>query len=112
MSHREQTSYVLDILQLSQKFDIIATRDDVSNGKPDPEIYQLIAMKLKSEHENCLVIEDSPAGIEAVLSAGMHCIAVTNELTRDQVHASGLLNSHQIIDHLPSLLETVKSFIS
>jgi HAD superfamily hydrolase (TIGR01549 family) len=112
MSHREQTKYVLEDLQIHKYFNFIATRDDVSHGKPNPEIYHLIAMKMQIVPENCLVIEDSPAGITAALDAGMHCIAVTNELTMDQVHTSGLLNSNQIVDHLPSLIDTVKSFIS
>ena len=112
MSHREQTQYVLEALQIQKYFNFIATRDDISHGKPNPEIYHLIALKMKILPENCLVIEDSPAGITAALNARMHCIAVTNELTMDQVHSNNLLNSNQIVDHLPSLIDTVKAFIS
>ena len=43
MSHCAQTSRVLQIFHLGKKFNFIATRDDVALGKPDPEIYTLVA---------------------------------------------------------------------
>ena len=46
MSYCEQAQRVLDILGLSETFDFVASRDDVENGKPDPEIYLMVAEKL------------------------------------------------------------------
>ena len=79
MSHCEQATLVLDTLQLKEQFDFVATRDDVSNGKPDPEIYQLVAAELGSDPSECLVIEDSPAGVKAAHAAGMSCIGVPSD---------------------------------
>ena len=57
------------------KFDIpcdhIVSIDDVSNGKPDPEIFLLAAARLGVDPSNCVVIEDSEIGIEAAVRAGM-----------------------------------------
>jgi len=50
--------------------------DDVSRGKPDPEPYELGARKLGLEPSECLVIEDSPAGIKAGKAAGCKTLAV------------------------------------
>ena len=106
MSHCAQTSRVLQILHLRKKFDFIATRDDVALGKPDPEIYTLVARELGVSADECLVIEDSATGIKAALAAGMRCIAVTTKFTRTAVHASGLLDDPWIVD-TPSDLQTV-----
>lgn len=56
--------------------DIMITADDVHNGKPDPEPYQAAAELMHVPAGRCVVIEDSPAGIEAAHQAGMRSIAV------------------------------------
>jgi sugar-phosphatase len=56
---------------------IMITSDDVSQGKPDPEGYLKAATQLGFQPEQCLVIEDSIAGIKAARAAGMAVIAVT-----------------------------------
>ena len=55
---------------------IIVTAEDVINGKPDPEPFLLAANKLGVPAEQCVVIEDSPAGIAAANAAGMCSLAV------------------------------------
>jgi beta-phosphoglucomutase len=106
MSTCQQVQRVLDILDLSGGFDFVAGRDDVEHGKPDPEIYRLVASELAVPQGNCLVVEDSPAGIQAALAAGMKCIAVTTPFTRAAVHAGQLLEPHWIVDD-PALLPSV-----
>lgn len=106
MSHREQASRVLDILNLTICFDFIATRDDVEKGKPDPEIYHLVASSLEVEPEQCLVFEDSVSGVTAALAAGMHVIAVSTPFTRDKLDQANLLPSEQLV-HDPRMLQDV-----
>jgi sugar-phosphatase len=55
---------------------IMITADDVVNGKPDPEPYLAASKQMHIPPERCVVIEDSPAGIEAAHMAGMRAIAV------------------------------------
>jgi beta-phosphoglucomutase-like phosphatase (HAD superfamily) len=94
------------------EFDFIATRDDVNAGKPDPEIYLLVAREFSLEPGNCLVIEDSPSGVKAALAAGMQCIAVTTEFTRKNIHASNLLEKQWIVDDPANLKTVAKQNIS
>ena len=103
MSHCSQTQRVLKLVGLSHAFDFVATRDDVEHGKPDPEIYLLVARELDVLPHECLVVEDSPAGVKAALNAGMYVAAVSTPLTGDLLHASGLLAPEHIVDD-PSLL--------
>jgi len=68
MSHCLQAMRILKILKIEKDFDFIATGDDVENGKPDPQIYLLVAKELKVLPAEALVIEDSPAGAKAAPS--------------------------------------------
>ena len=111
MSHCTQTQRVLEILDLTRDFDFIATRDDVEHGKPDPEIYTLVATELDIPVSQCLVIEDSPAGVQAALKAGMWCIAVTTPFTRKAMHAENLLEEGWIVDDPGELLPVVGKMI-
>lgn len=66
------------------------TADDITRGKPDPEPYQLGAEKLGVGAAQCVVIEDSPAGIRAGQAAGAPVIAV---LTSHSVEAVGFADA-------------------
>jgi HAD superfamily hydrolase (TIGR01509 family) len=98
MSHCEQVNRILSILEMTNAFDFVATRDDVERGKPDPEIYLLVARELSVMPANSLVIEDSPSGVQAALNAGMQVVGVATPFTRRRLHESGLLPDHLIVD--------------
>jgi HAD superfamily hydrolase (TIGR01509 family) len=108
MSRCEQAMRVLDSLKLHAEFDFVATRDDVEMGKPDPEIYHLVAGELGVLEKECLVIEDSPSGVRAALSAGMRCIAVTTPFTENSIHEQGLLDERWIVDDPVELSSVVQ----
>lgn len=99
MSACEETNRVLESLGIRSEFDFIATADDITNGKPDPEVYLLVARQLRAEPSECLVIEDSATGVRAALAAGAWCIAVTSDFTRKGVRERGLLDKRWIIDN-------------
>jgi beta-phosphoglucomutase-like phosphatase (HAD superfamily) len=111
MSHYPQAIHVLQILEITDDFDFIATRDDVENSKPDPQIYLLVAKELKVLSAEALVIEDSPAGVKAALYAGMGCIAVTTDFTRKNIHASNLISEQWIVDDAAELKTVTQMFI-
>jgi HAD superfamily hydrolase (TIGR01509 family) len=50
--------------------------DEVDHGKPHPEMYLRIAELLGVPADDCVAIEDSPAGIAAAVAAGMRCVGV------------------------------------
>jgi len=112
MSHCTQAQQVLEAINLTDAFDFVATRDDVEHGKPDPEIYLLVARELGARPEQCLVIEDSPAGIEAALAAGMEVIAVTTPFTRERVRQAGLLPPEQVVDDPARLMGAVDRVVA
>jgi sugar-phosphatase len=70
---------------------ILITADDVTQGKPSPEPYLLAAKKFGLAPDQCVVIEDSPAGISAAHAAGMRAIAVAS------THAHHELNGAEAI---------------
>lgn len=67
---------VLTSVNVIQYFDIIITGDQVSKGKPNPEVFLKASEKLGVEPSKCLVLEDSNAGIEAANAAGMYSIVI------------------------------------
>ncbi|MDR5588098.1 beta-phosphoglucomutase [Clostridium aquiflavi] len=69
---------ILEKLDLTSLFDIIANPELVSKGKPDPGIFLLAAKELNLQTKNCVGIEDSSAGIKAINDAGMYSIGVGN----------------------------------
>jgi putative hydrolase of the HAD superfamily len=106
MSHCREASRVLEALSLRNCFDFVATRDDVERGKPDPEIYLLCASELATPAAECLVIEDSPAGVRAARAAGMDVLAVTTPFTREAFQRESLLDRRWVVDD-PEELPTV-----
>ena len=73
-SPRERVERYLKPLGLLDRFDKICTGYEVKQGKPAPDIYLYGADSLHLRPEECLAIEDSPAGIESACRAG--CMAV------------------------------------
>lgn len=67
-------------LDYARFFEVIVTGDEVTHGKPDPEIFLAVRSQLPS-CRHFLVLEDSPPGLKAAKAAGMLAIAVPNSLT-------------------------------
>jgi HAD superfamily hydrolase (TIGR01509 family) len=61
---------------IANLFQVVVGMDDVTHGKPDPELFLKAAAMLKVPAENCLVYEDGDLGIEAAKRAGMGFIDV------------------------------------
>lgn len=83
---------VLAMKNLRQHFSAIVSVQDVPRGKPAPDVFLRAAELLQSSPEECCVIEDSAAGVEAALAAGMTAIAITNSLP-----AARLSRAHHIV---------------
>ena len=72
----------LQRLGILEMFDSIWTRDEVTNAKPDPEIYLSVTAALGSLPQQTLAIEDSAHGVNSAKGAGLYCLAVPNSITR------------------------------
>lgn len=108
MSHRYQVERVLSVLDLEDAFDVVTTADDIQNGKPDPEIDLLVAKKMGVPPQEFLIIEDSPAGIEAGVAAGMVVVAVPTKLTIKGVRAAGLIDPRWVVEDPETLPGVVR----
>jgi sugar-phosphatase len=68
--------------------EVLVTSDDVTNGKPDPEPYLKGAEGLGLRPEECMVIEDAPAGVQAARAAGMKVIGMASTYTASKLAAA------------------------
>jgi len=76
-SDNNKVSRAFKELDLDGIFDTIVTADRITKGKPDPMCYLLAASDLNVSPENCLVFEDSFAGIQSGTDAGMRVIGLS-----------------------------------
>jgi HAD superfamily hydrolase (TIGR01509 family) len=76
-THRENITSTLEVLGLHDFFVDMVTAEDVSRGKPDPEVFLTAAKKIGVEPVDAVVFEDALVGIEAAQAAGMRVVAVT-----------------------------------
>jgi HAD superfamily hydrolase (TIGR01509 family) len=86
-SLRSEVEHLLSAIGLRQAFQLLVTAEDTDRSKPEPEIY-LKALaglnRLETFHEeplraeDCLAIEDAPAGVRAAQAAGMKCLAIAH----------------------------------
>jgi len=81
-------SAVLGMKGLRGSFPTVVSSEDVAHGKPRPDIFLRAAELMGVKPERCVVIEDSVAGVEAGLAAGMDVIAITNTFSRDRLNCA------------------------
>lgn len=72
---------ILERVALLSQFHAIVDGNDVTTAKPDPEVFLLGAQQLEIAPQNCIVFEDSIAGIEAANAAGMISIGIGDAKT-------------------------------
>jgi HAD superfamily hydrolase (TIGR01509 family) len=70
---------MLDKFELRPRFKFVLTAEDVTHGKPDPEIYLTAAKRLGVEPSQMMVLEDSQNGCQAGVRAGAIVVAVPGE---------------------------------
>lgn len=100
---REQILAALSGSTIEQAFELIVSADDCALGKPDPAIYTFTLKQLNAHRprppllkpSECLVIEDSRAGVLAGLKAGMHVLAIETTYP-----ASQLVEAHLVLPTL------------
>ncbi len=84
---RANIDAVLDALGMRPYFDAVVAAEDVRHGKPAPDVFVTAALRVGAPRQHCVVVEDSPAGVEAARRAGIACI--------------GVLTTHQQLDAAP-----------
>ena len=71
------------------RFAAIASLEDISRGKPDPEVFLVAARKAGVPPRRAVVFEDAPVGIHAAKAAGMRAVGVTTTRPAGALHAAG-----------------------
>ncbi|MFH2020377.1 MAG: HAD family phosphatase [archaeon] len=91
---REVIEKMLIGLKIKEYFDTIVTFNDVTRGKPDPEMFLKAAKSLNVSNKNCVVVEDSSEGIDAAINAGMKAIALATTTDKSKLqNADVVLNN-------------------
>ena len=75
---------LLDTLFGLDLFDVVVTRSDITDLKPDPAVYLEAMARLGITPAEAVAVEDSANGVQAAVAAGLRCVAVVNGYTRDQ----------------------------
>lgn len=96
-SKREVIDLYLKLEDMPSVFDVIVAGDEVTQGKPHPEIFIKACEKLGINPEEAIVLEDSLAGIEAANRGGIKSILVEDDIT----DLSPVLGKHQLKKQLP-----------
>ena len=91
----------LSEMGVRQWFDAVSGSDEVSRGKPDAEPYQKGGEDLGVTPQNCLVVENAPAGIESAKGAGMLCVALETSLDKSYLmQADRVIKTHAELQDL------------
>jgi beta-phosphoglucomutase family hydrolase len=83
--------YMFKHLDIKHFFKEVIYSKHIQKGKPDPEIYFITAKKLEVPPENCLVFEDSVAGIQSAKAAGMKVVAIATTHTPEELKSADKL---------------------
>jgi HAD superfamily hydrolase (TIGR01509 family) len=75
-THRANIDLSLGLLGLADFFSVIVTAEDVTRGKPDPQVFLTAASRIQRVPEWCVVFEDAFVGIEAARAGGMRVVGV------------------------------------
>jgi beta-phosphoglucomutase family hydrolase len=86
----DDIDFVLSHVKVRQYFDVIIDGNRVSKGKPNPQIFLKAAADLHMRPEDCIVFEDSMAGIKAGNAAGMKVIGITTAHPADKLKPTSL----------------------
>ncbi|MFK7833347.1 MAG: beta-phosphoglucomutase [Winogradskyella sp.] len=96
---------ILERVNLKSDFDAIVDGNDVSKAKPDPEVFLIAAKAINIKPEDCIVFEDSVAGVSAANAANMISIGIGSKANLG--HATYVFNDFTEIsdDFITSLID-------
>jgi beta-phosphoglucomutase len=106
----ENIRLLVEAMGIAEYIQAITTGDDVTEGKPHPQVFLLAFERLGVEPHNGVVIEDAPVGIEAGLRAGAATLGVTTTQTEETLRRAG---AHRIVSSLSEInVEDLENLVS
>ena len=103
-THRLNIETILDVMGVTKYFPLIVSAEDVSHGKPDPEVFTVAASKIGVEPQNCIVFEDAQVGIDAGLAGGMKVIALSTTHPAEELSGAARIVSRLDVLSMEDLL--------
>lgn len=100
--------FVLHHGNIAHYFDVVVHSAMVTHGKPSPEIFLKTAELLGVKPHECICFEDSFAGIEASLKAGMHTIGIASEQSVDTLLSIG---AHEAFPNFTDFIHTHQNIL-
>jgi beta-phosphoglucomutase family hydrolase len=97
-THRENITCTLGLIGFERYFAAIVSSEDVTCGKPAPDVFLLAARKVNTPPARCVVFEDAHVGIEAARRAGMKVVGVATTHPADT-----LVGADRIVERLDEL---------
>jgi beta-phosphoglucomutase len=85
----DNVSHTLRELRLDGRLTRVVRSDQVTRGKPFPDVFLAAAESIAVPPARCLAFEDAPAGLQAARAAGMTCVAVTTSFPAETLAALG-----------------------
>lgn len=104
--YKKYCQNLINKADINEYFDIVLTKDDVVNKKPNPEVYEKIIKYFKVSPDECLIIEDSIVGVLAGYHAGVEVVAIYSKYAKNDnekinKYASYRVSSYdELIDNL------------
>ena len=108
-SRRKFVDVIFSSIPWRQELAFLLSGDDVTRGKPDPEMYRTAAEKLAIPPSEMLVLEDSGNGCAAAVAAGAITVAIPSEHTRGQDFTGATLVADSLTD--PRLTSLVRGSV-
>ncbi len=107
-SNRDHFHIIHGRLDLLRHFEFVLTHECYVHSKPSPEPYLLGLQRLGLGPEQCVVVEDSPRGLQAATAAGMRCLILRNHLTRHYAFPG----AYRVVDSMPQLQAEIEALLA
>lgn len=101
MGDKDNINFILESLNIMSSFSSITGGNEITKGKPDPEIYNSVLSKNNLKNNECIAIEDSIGGIQSALDAGLQVIGITTTHTKSELIDAGC---YKVIDDFTNTL--------
>ena len=103
-THRANIDLSLGLIGLRDFFGHIVSAEDVTRGKPDPQVFLTAATRIARTPDRCVVFEDAFVGLAAARAGGMKCVAVATSNPPEQLRPAADRVVHRLDELDPAEL--------
>jgi HAD superfamily hydrolase (TIGR01509 family) len=110
-SPKKRVELAIELVGIADRFDRIVSYEDVTNGKPAPDIFLRAAELAGAAIDECIVVEDSITGVTAAVAAGIRTFGFTGTHGHPEQHAKDLkrVGADVVIAHMSELIPHLQS---